>query len=236
LGVGNLLARYGLFSDALRHFQAAVQADPASDDAKYNLANAYFQLQDYGRALDAILGCSRAGQEDGAALSLLGDIYAHLGRASDAAVAFEKAVTKNPDNDQGYLFLALAQLRAGNTAAARQALERGLQQAPNSGAIFWGLGVVSVLEGANDLAESYLRRALDLMPEWRGSYQTLEMLYVQTGQGAKAQETLELEARTFPSKGRFLVVHSEFQKSRVLSAEARREFLQEALALADDME
>jgi tetratricopeptide (TPR) repeat protein len=236
LGVGNLLARYGLFSDALQHFQAAVQADPASDDAKYNLANAYFQLQDYSRALDAVLGCSRQGQEDGATLSLLGDIYAHLGRTSDAAAAFEKAVAKNPDNDQGYLFLALAQLRAGNTAAARQALERGLQQAPNSGAIFWGLGVVSVLEGANDRAESCLRRALDLMPEWRGSYQTLETLYVQTGQGEKAQEILELEARISPPKGRLPVANPESQKSHVLSAEARREFLQQALALADDME
>jgi tetratricopeptide (TPR) repeat protein len=236
LAVGTLLARYGLFSDALQHFQAVVQADPASDDAKYNLANAYFQLQDYGRALDAILLCSREGQEDGATLSLLGDIYAHLGRTSDAAGAFEKAIAKNPDNDQGYLSLALAELRAGNTTAAGQALKRGLQQAPNSGAIFWGLGVLSVLEGANDRAESYLRRALDLMPEWRGSYQTLEMLYVQTGQGAKAQETLDLEARISPQKGRSPVAYPEFQKSHILSAEARREFLQEALTLADDME
>ena len=216
LGVGTLMARYGLFSDALQHFQAAVRADPASDDAKYNLANAYFQLQDYGPALNAILLCSGQAQEDGATLSLLGDIYAHLGRTSEAAGAFEKAIAKNPDNDQGYLSLALAELRAGNTAAAGQALKRGLQQAPNSGAILWGLGVVSVLEGANDLAESYLRRALDLMPEWRGSYQTLEMLYVQTGQGEKAQETLELEARAFPPKGRLPVAHPEFQKSHLL--------------------
>jgi hypothetical protein len=74
------------------------------------------------------------------------------------------------------------------------------------------------------------------MPEWRGSYQTLEMLYVQTGQGAKAQETLDLEARISPQKGRSPVAYPEFQKSHILSAEARREFLQEALTLADDME
>jgi len=236
LGVGTLLARYGLFSDALSHFQAALQADPASDDAKYNLANAYFQLQDYGRALDAILLCSPQGQEDGATLSLLGDIYAHLGRASDAAGAFERAIAKNPDNDQGYLSLALAELRAGNSAAAGQALQRGLQQAPNSGAILWGLGVLSVLDGANDRAESYLRRALDLMPEWRGSYQTLEMLYVQTGQVEKAQATLELEARISPPNAPLPVAHPESQKSHVLSAEARREFLQKALTLADELE
>jgi tetratricopeptide (TPR) repeat protein len=236
LGAGTLLARYGLFSDALQHYQAALQADPASDDAKYNLANAYFQLRDYGHALDAVLLCSREGQEDGATLSLLGDIYSHLGRTSEAANAFEKAIAKNPDNDQGYLSLALAELRAGNTAAAGQALQRGLQQAPNSGQILWGLGVLAVLEGATDRAESYLRRALDLMPEWHGSYETLEMLYVQTGQGEKAQDTLELEAPISPDKGRVPVGPAESQKSHVLSAEARREFLQKALTLADEME
>jgi tetratricopeptide (TPR) repeat protein len=236
LGIGTLLAHYGLFSDAVQHFQAAVRADPASDDAKYNLANSYFQLQDYGHALDAILLCSREGQQDGATLSLLGDIYAHLGRTSESEGAFEKAIAKNPDNDQGYLFLALAELRAGNAAAAGQALQRGLQHTPDSGAILWGLGVVSVLEGANDRAESYLRRAFDLMPEWRGSYQTLEMLYVQTGQVEKAQETLDLEARVSRQKGRLPVAPPESQKSHVLSAEARREFLQKALTLADEME
>ncbi len=236
LGVGTLLAHYGLFSDAVQHFQAAVRADPASDDAKYNLANSDFQLQDYGHALDAILLCSRKGQQDGATLSLLGDIYAHLGRTSESEGAFEKAIAKNPDNDQGYLFLALAELRAGNAAAAGQALQRGLQHTPDSGAILWGLGVLSVLEGADDRAESYLRRALDLMPEWRGSYQTLEMLYIQTGQVEKAQETLDLEARVSRQKGRLPVAPPESQKSHVLSAEARREFLQKALTLADEME
>jgi tetratricopeptide (TPR) repeat protein len=236
LGVGTLLARYGLSSDAVQHFQAAVQADPTSDDAKYNLANAYFQLQDYGRALDAILLCSREGQQDGATLSLLGDIYAHLGRTSEAADAFGKAIAKNPDNDQGYLSLALTELRAGKTAAAAQVLKRGLQQAPNSGAIFWGLGVLSVLEGANDRAESYLRRALDLMPEWRGSYKTLEMLYAETGQNEKARETLELEARIYPQQEGLPAAHPGFQESHTLSAEARRRFFQKALTLADNME
>ena len=149
LGVGTLLARYGLFSDAVQHFQSAVQADPASDDAKYNLANPYFQLQDYSHALDTLAQSSPEGREDGATLSLLGDIYAHLGRTAEAASAFEKAIAKNPNNDQVYLSLAMAELRARNTEAAGRALKRGLQQAPDSGAILWGLGVLSVLEGAN---------------------------------------------------------------------------------------
>jgi hypothetical protein len=62
------------------------------------------------------------------------------------------------------------------------------------------------------------------------------MLYAQTGQGEKAQETLDLEGRISPQKERLPVVRPESQESHTLSAQARREFLQAALTLADDME
>jgi tetratricopeptide (TPR) repeat protein len=235
LGVGTLLARYGMFSDAIQRFQAVLAADPTSDDAKYNLADAYFQVQDYRRALEAILQCSPRGQEDEATLTLMGDIYAHLGRTSEATPVFEKAIAKNPDNEQYYLSLALTQLRAGNTAAADRALQRGLRRAPDSGAILWGLGISSVLQGKNERAENFLRKALDLMPEWHGSYLTLETFYTQTGQADKAQETLKQEARIFQRPGRAPTADAASPKFHALSPEARQQFLQEALSLADDI-
>jgi tetratricopeptide (TPR) repeat protein len=233
LGVGTLLARYGMFSEAIQHFQAALAADPASDDAKYNLANGYFQVQDYRRALEVILRCSPRGQEDEATLSLMGDIYARLGRTWEAKSVFEREIAKNPDNDQGYLSLALTELRAGNTAAAGQVLRRGLGRAPDSGSILWGLGILSVLQGENERAEDFLRKALDLMPEWRGSYRALELFYTETGQTDKAQATLERERQVLPHMGSASTAASP--KFRPRSPEARRQFLQEALSLADDI-
>jgi Tfp pilus assembly protein PilF len=52
------------------------------------------------------------------------------------------------------------------------------------------LGIVSVLEGKTPQAEENFERAVDLLPEWPGSYSTLGFFYFQTGEITKAREVL----------------------------------------------
>ena len=78
-GVGVLLARYHLYDEAIQHFRAALQANPDSDEVKFDLADAYFRRRQYSLALDTAGQVSEKGRQDDAYLALLGDIYAHLG-------------------------------------------------------------------------------------------------------------------------------------------------------------
>jgi tetratricopeptide (TPR) repeat protein len=87
-GVGVLLARFRLYNDAIQHFQAALKANPDSDDVKYDLADAYFRKGSYAEALDAAEKVSATGQQDDTFLSLLGDIQVHLGETARAAEIF----------------------------------------------------------------------------------------------------------------------------------------------------
>jgi tetratricopeptide (TPR) repeat protein len=189
-GIGVLLARYRLYDDSVQHFQAALQANPDSDDVKFDLADAYFRKAAYSQALQAAQQVSPPGQRDAAFLALLGDIYAHLGDAPRASEIFKTAIDRNPDNDQYYLSLALVELRGNNVAGAKATLQKGLARMPGSGKILWGLGLVSVLEGQTPQAATELERAVDLLPEWTGSYSTLGVFYYQTGEIAKAREVL----------------------------------------------
>jgi tetratricopeptide (TPR) repeat protein len=189
-GVGVLLARYHLYDDAIRHFQTALHANPDSDDVKYDLAAAYFRKGLYPEALDSAQKVSAAGQKDDAYLALLGDIYAHVGDTAKSLEIFSSAIDRNPDNDQYYLSLALAQLRAEDLNGAEQALKRGLSRIPASGKLLWGLGLVSVLQGNAAQAAARLERAVELLPEWAGSYSTLGVFYYETGQIDKAREVL----------------------------------------------
>src|SRR3989440_5712090 len=113
-GVGVLLARYRLYDDAIQHFQSALRANPDSDDVKFDLTDAYFRKGLYPQALEASQRVSTAGQQDDAYLALVGDIYAHLGETARAKEIFQEAIRRNPDHDQYYLSLTLAQLRENN--------------------------------------------------------------------------------------------------------------------------
>ena len=190
-GIGVLLARYRLYDDAIQHFQVALQANPDSDDVKFDLADAYFRKGRYSEALDAAQKVSAAGQTDDAFLALLGDIEAHAGETGKAIEIFRIAINRNPDNDQYYLSLALVQLRDNDLSSAEQTLQKGLSRIPASGKLAWGLGLTSVLRGNAPQAAGHLERAVDLLPEWAGSYSTLGVFYYQTGQLEKAREVLD---------------------------------------------
>jgi tetratricopeptide (TPR) repeat protein len=188
---GVLLARYHLYDDAIQHFQAALQANPASNEVSFDLANAYFRKGRYSEALDAALQVSTEGRKDDSYLALLGDIYAHMGETARAMDIYRSAINRSPDNDQYYLSLSLIQFRDVNVADAKQTLLKGQAHVPSSGKILWGLGLAAALEGNTAEAAEHFEHAVELLPEWPGSYSTLGVFYFQTGQIAKAREVLD---------------------------------------------
>jgi tetratricopeptide (TPR) repeat protein len=241
-GVGVLLARYRLYDDAIQHFRSALEANPKSDEVKFDIADAYFRKGQYPEALDAANQVSEQGRKDEAYLSLLGDIYAHLGDAARATQVYEDAIARNPDNDQDYLSLALLQLRENSIDAAKQTLLKGQARVPGSGKILWGLGIVSAMEGNTVQAADRLSRAVDLLPEWSGSYSALGIFYYQTGQISKAREVLN-RFKNSNASGAFDVNRIEQALAQApdvpsagnqpMSMAGRKQLLQVALALAD---
>lgn len=241
-GVGVLLARYHLYDEAIQHFQTALQLSPGSDEIRFDLADAYFRKGRYGEARDALLAVTDTGREDDACLSLLGDTYAHLRDDAQATQIFHDAIQRNPDDDQNYLSLALLELRERDLAAAQATLVAGQARVPGSGKLLWGLGLVSALNGKTAEAESYFAHAVDVLPEWPGSYSTLGVFYFETGQMEKAHEVLE-RFKNSSDAGALNIQRIEEVLARSpaatpgpnepLSAAKKQQLLQLALLLAD---
>ncbi len=240
-GTGVLLARYRVYDDAIQHFQTALVVNPESDDVKFDLASAYFRKGLYAQAREAAGQISVQGQKDDAVLSLIGDIQAHMGETAQATEIFQDAISRNPDNDQYYLSLAMVQMRASNVNGAEATLTKGLMRMPGSGKMQWGLGLVSALQGKTTQAAERLERAVNLLPEWAGSYSTLGVFYYQTGQIEKAREVLDRFKNSHAGGldvGRIEETLSKTSAatssgSQPMSTDARRQLLQMALTLAD---
>ena len=241
-GAGVLLARYHLYDDAIEHFQAALQANPDADDVKFDLADALFRARRYPQALEAAARVSAQGQKDEAYLALLGDIYAHTGDSEHASAIYRDALTRNPDNDQDYLSLALIQLRANDRKGAKETLLKAQQRVPGSGKIFWGLGLISALDGNDSQAAQQLERAVDLLPEWPGGYSTLGVFYFQSGQINKAKEVLDRFKNSSANATLDIsrieqaldqAAASPIPPAQAMNNEAREQFVRLALSLAD---
>lgn len=243
VGVGVLLARYRLYQDAVAYFGRALQANPDSDDAWYDLADAYFRMRDFKDALGALQHVSSQGQNDASYLALLADVDAHLGQSADAVKVYRQEISENPDREEAYLSLALAYLRSGGLSDARGTLQQGLERMPDSGQLLWGMGIVAAAEGNAGSAEHYLKQSLDLQPQWPGSYSALGVLYYETGQIEKARDVLEQFTQNGPRgaldperiEQALSAAPSQHPVSTAgqLSPQARQQFLQFALTLAD---
>jgi len=241
-GVGVLLAQYHLYDDAIAHFQAALKVNPDSDDVKFDLADAYFRKAQYAEALQTAQQVSQQGQQDDAYLSLLADVQAHLGKMQEAEEIYRSAIKRNPDSDQYYLSLALLQLRQSNLSGAEKTVQDGLGRIPGSGKLLWAKGLIAALEGKTAQAAQHLEQAVDLLPEWPGSYSTLGVFYYQTGQIDKAKEVLNRFKGSNPG-GALDVnrIEEALEKAppmpkivnEPMPAASRQQLLQFALSMAD---
>jgi len=243
VGVGVLLARYNLYQDAITYFQKALQANADSDDAWYDLADAHFRMRDYTNALAAARHISPSGQNDAGYLALLADIDVHLGRNDEAIKLYQREISANPDRDEAYLALAMVNLRRGGISEAREVLQQGLERMPDSGQLLWGMGIVSTADGDAAGGERYLKQSMELLPQWPGSYSALGVLYYETGQIDKAKDILEqftqngprgaLDAKRIEQALAAAPSQQSAGATGQLAPQARQQFLQFALALAE---
>jgi tetratricopeptide (TPR) repeat protein len=165
-----------------------------------------------------------------------------MGDAVHASEVFHDAIARNPDDDQNYLALSLLEFRDADIAGAKQTLMKGQARIPGSGKILWGLGLASALEGSTSQAAGQLERAVDLIPEWPGSYSLLGVFYFETGQIDKAKEILD-RFKNSSASGTLDVNRIEQFLAQApavsptgdepMTMENRKQLLQLALSLAD---
>jgi tetratricopeptide (TPR) repeat protein len=128
--VGQILVAMNRPADAVPFLEKAVEAEPFSVVARFELAVAYGRSGQLKEAVEQYGTLVEAGDADARAYHNLGLALRQLGRNADAAGAFERATALDPGRAPGWMGLALSLEADGRAGEAASALERYLSLEP----------------------------------------------------------------------------------------------------------
>lgn len=129
---GECLLKNGNAGLAALRFQSASAIAPQDQRIAYELALALFMDQQYESALDALKGIP----EDAKILNLAGNIYAAQGKLAEAIASFRRATELAPKQEQNYVDLASLCLEHQSFDVARDVVNVGIANIPDSAALF----------------------------------------------------------------------------------------------------
>ena len=129
--LGSLLARGGRHAEALVEFTRATTLDPNNAAAWTNRANALRAMGQPRDAAEAYRAAGRLAPRDPGPRNGLGVLAVESGELDRAVALFEEALAIDPRYHEARLNLAVAQVRRGDPAAARAALQALLRGQPD---------------------------------------------------------------------------------------------------------
>lgn len=122
----------GVLDSATRCYTRALSLDAEYALAENNIAVAHANKGDDRAASDTMESIVARGGGFSEALCNLGLLALQRGRTADAVAAYRRATTEAPERPAGWLGLAAALAEQGGLAAARNAIVRGVDLAPES--------------------------------------------------------------------------------------------------------
>jgi tetratricopeptide (TPR) repeat protein len=145
-------------------FKKVLNGEPDSKNAAAQLAQLYFDEGDYEQAVE-LLNKIDEEEMDAPLLGMLAYAYTQMSQFDKAVSVYEKALTRDPDNQEVRRAYAEALMGGGRLAAARTELEKILKADPDDGPAHLRLAQLDRQEGQFEDARKNLDRAQTLMPE-----------------------------------------------------------------------
>jgi len=185
----------GDYEGALDMYKKALVSNPASVQAKYEIASAYLQLKDYASAIkysDKVIAANKDFVDQ--AYILKGTALDYSLKPQEAANTYKQAIRKFPKNQLLYYNLALTSFNLKEYNITDDALQKSLKLNPLHASSHFLLGLSMITQGKRVQGMLALYNFLLLEPKTKkaGSVlQTLEEEWKNTKAAVKRKETDE---------------------------------------------
>lgn len=93
----------------INHLKESIEKDPDNADMWAQLANAYYEIQDYQQSIETYLQLITLVDETSPVYQDLGVVYRRDGQFEKSIEAFENAIADNPDNIQALFNIGVVQ-------------------------------------------------------------------------------------------------------------------------------
>ena len=142
-------------------FKKVLNVDPDSKEGLSSLAQIYFEQGDYAGTVE-LLKKIPEDDMDPPLLGMLGYAYSQTRDYDSAVATYEKALAKDPENQELHRAYAEALMGMGNTPSARAEFEKILKADPDDEATYLRLAQLDRQDGRYDEARKELERAKTL--------------------------------------------------------------------------
>jgi protein O-mannosyl-transferase len=162
--LGLVLFQSGRVTEAIMHYQRALQIDPNIMEAHNNLGNALFQNGNVDEAIAQYQQALQINPDYTAAHYNFGSVLFQLGRVDEAITHFQKALQISPDYTDAHNSLGLAFFQKGQMDEALDQFKAVLKLDPNYSDANFNLGNVYFQKNQLDEAVVHYQKALEINP------------------------------------------------------------------------
>ena len=201
LTAGKALADAGNDSEAVPILEHAVDLQPKSGEAEYQLAIVLQRVDRVPDAINLLTKVVHSEPANAAALTNLGMALAQMHKATEGIPFLKKAITINPSDPTAHQDLAAAYIQINQIDDAVAELNVAIKLSPDSPQLHYDLGTAYKLQDDATDAIPELETASKLNPAGYEPPYVLGLLYLQVGRYQDAAQQLELSLKLHPQNG-----------------------------------
>jgi len=180
----------GFELDAAQRFRVVLQMQPASWEAKYNLALSLARAKQTGEASRLLQSLAADHRDNANVQSLVSAVAEFISDSALAVTALENAVAADPHNPDRYLDCTRLLMDLNRYDEADIVVRRGLSQVQDTYPLTIRLGAIEMARGNHQAAEDQYRQAILQHPSVALGYVALAQAFMKEGDDRQAIRVL----------------------------------------------